>query len=84
MHVSQREISKRPPVDPKSGFKSDNGLSPVWRQAIIWTKDGVLLIKPLGTDSSEILTEIQTFSFEKCTRKCRLENCGHFDLTSMC
>ena len=27
---------------------SDNGLSPGLRQAIIWTNDGILLIRPLG------------------------------------
>ena len=27
---------------------SDNGLSPGWRQAIIWINDGILLIRPLG------------------------------------
>ena len=44
---------------------SDNGLSPGRRQAIIWTKAGILLIGPLGTNFSEILIEIQTFSFKK-------------------
>ena len=44
---------------------SDNGLSPGWRQAIIWTNDGMLLIEPLGTTFSEILSEIHTFSFKK-------------------
>ena len=44
---------------------SDNGLSPQWRQAIIWTNAGILLIGPLGTNFSEILIEIQTFSFKK-------------------
>ena len=44
---------------------SDNGLSPGWRQAIIWTNDGILLIGPLGTNFSEISSEIQTFSFKK-------------------
>ena len=27
---------------------SDNGLSPIWRQAIIYTNAGILLIAPLG------------------------------------
>ena len=31
---------------------SDNGLSPARRQAIIWTNAGILLIGPLGTNSS--------------------------------
>ena len=44
---------------------SDNGLSPVRRQAIIWTNAGILLIGPLGTNFSEILIEIHTFSFKK-------------------
>ena len=44
---------------------SDNGLSPGRRQAIIWTNAGILLIGPLGTNSSEILIEIQTFWFKK-------------------
>ena len=44
---------------------SDNGLSPGQRQAIIWTNAGILLIGPLGTNFSEILIEIQTFSFKK-------------------
>ena len=44
---------------------SDNGLSPDRRQAIIWTNAGMLLIGPLGTNFSEILAEIITFSFKK-------------------
>ena len=44
---------------------SDNDLSPDRRQAIIWTNAGILLIGPLGTNFSEILIEILTFSFKK-------------------
>ena len=44
---------------------SDNGLSPERRQAIIWTNAGILLIGALGTNFSEILTEIQTFLLKK-------------------
>ena len=44
---------------------SENGLSPGRRQAIIWTNAGILLIGPLGTNFSEILIEIHTFSFKK-------------------
>ena len=44
---------------------SDNGLSPGRRQAIIWTKAGILLIGPLGTNFSEIIIEIYIFSFKK-------------------
>ena len=44
---------------------SDNGLSPDRRQAIIWINAEILLIGPLGTNFSEILIEILTFSFKK-------------------
>ena len=44
---------------------SDNGLSPGRRQAIIWTIAGILLIGPLGTNFSENLIEILTFSLTK-------------------
>ena len=44
---------------------SDNGSSPARRQAIIWTNAGILLIGPLGTNFSDILIGIQTFSFTK-------------------
>ena len=44
---------------------SDNGLSPGRRQAIIWTDAGILLIRTIGTNFSEILGEINSFSFSK-------------------
>ena len=44
---------------------SDNGLSPCRRQAIIWTNAGILLIRTSGTNFSEILGEIHSFSFSK-------------------
>ena len=44
---------------------SVNGSSPGRCQAIIWTNAGILLIGPLGTNFSEILSEIHTFSFKK-------------------
>ena len=44
---------------------SDNGLSPGWRQAIIWTNVGILLIGPLGINFNEIWIEINTFSFKE-------------------
>ena len=44
---------------------SDNGLSPCRRQAITWTNVGILLIGPLGTNLSEMLIKIHTFSFKK-------------------
>ena len=34
-------------------------------QAITWTNAGILLIGPLGTNFSEILIRINTFSFKK-------------------
>ena len=63
---------------------TDNGLSPERRQAIIWTNAGILLIGPLGTNFSEILIEIQTFSLKKIRLKCRLRNVVHFVSASMC
>ena len=44
---------------------SDNGLSPDRRQAIIWTNARILLRGTLGTNFSEILSKIHTFSFKK-------------------
>ena len=48
---------------------SDNGLSPGRRQSIIWTNDRMLLIGPLGTNFSEVLIKIYTFSFKKTLLK---------------
>ena len=48
---------------------SDNGLSPGRRQAIIWTNAGILLIGPVGTNFSENLIVILTFSFRKMRLK---------------
>ena len=47
---------------------SDNGLSRRC-QAITWTNAGILSIGPLGTNFSEILIEINTFSFKKMRLK---------------
>ena len=47
---------------------SDNGLSPGRHQAITWTNVGILLIGPLA-NFSEMLIEIQTFSFNKMQLK---------------
>ena len=44
---------------------SDDGLSLGQRQAIIWTKAGILLFLPLGTNFNEMLIEIHTFSVKK-------------------
>ena len=59
---------------------SDNGLSPEWRQAISWTNAGILLIGPLGTNFSEILIEIQTFSLKKMRLKMSSAKCCSFCL----
>ena len=59
-------------------FASDNGLSPERRQAIIWTNAGILLIGPLGTNFSEILIEIQTFSLKKTRLKMSSDKCCSF------
>ena len=40
-------------------------IQPSQRQAINWTIVGILLIGPLGTNFSEILIQILTFSFKK-------------------
>ena len=44
---------------------SDNGWSPGGRQAIIWTNAWILLIGPLRMKFSEILIEINIFSYKK-------------------
>ena len=59
---------------------SDNGLSPGRRQAIIWTNAGTLLIRPLGTNFSETLIEIHTFSFKKIHLKMSSGKCRPFCL----
>ena len=57
-------------VDNLAVIGSDNGLSPGRRQAIIWTNDGILLIRPSGTNFSEVLIEIHIFHWRKCIWKC--------------
>ena len=59
---------------------SDNGLAPGRLQAIIWTNAGILLIRTIGTNFSEILGEIHSFSFSK---KCRRKNGIYLVLASM-
>ena len=44
---------------------SDNGLSPGRHQAIIWTNDGILIIRTFRTHFSKIVSEIYTLSFKK-------------------
>ena len=57
---------------------SDNGLAPSRRQAIISTNAGILLIRPSGTNFSEILIEIMTFSFKKMNLKLSSAKCRPF------
>ena len=59
---------------------SDYGLSPGQRQAIIWTNAGILLIGPWGTNFSEILIGIQTFSLKKIRLKMSSAKCRPFCL----
>ena len=59
---------------------SDNGVSPIWRQAIIRTNARLLSIGPLGTNFNEILSKYKTFLSRKCTWKYRLWNGAHFVL----
>ena len=54
---------------------SDTGLSLGRRQAIIWTNAGILLLGSLGTNFSEILIGIQTFSFKKMDLKMTSAKC---------
>ena len=62
---------------------SDNGLSPGRRQTINWNNARILLIGLSGTNFSEILIEIHTFSSKTCIWKCLLEKFGHFVSASM-
>ena len=59
---------------------SGNGLSPGQRQAINWTKARILLIGPLGTNFSEILIAIETFSFTKMHLEMSSGKCRPFCL----
>ena len=57
---------------------SDNGLTPVWHQAITWTNDDLLSFGPLRTNFSEIRIKIQIFHSWKCIPKSCLRNSSHF------
>ena len=63
---------------------SDNGLSPYRRQAIIWTINGMFLIRPSVTNFIEIPIGIQTFSFKKMHLKMSSANGVYFVSASMC
>ena len=59
---------------------SDNGLSPGRRQAITWTNGVIMSIGPVGTNFSDILISIHTFSFEKMHLKRWSAKCRQFCL----
>ena len=59
---------------------SDNGLSPIRHQVIIWTNVGILLIRTLGTNFSEILIQIHIFSNKKIRLKMSPRKCRPFCL----
>ena len=63
---------------------SDNGMSPGRRQAIIWNIAGIMLMGPLGTNFSEILIGIETFSFTKMHLKMSSAKWRPFVSASMC
>ena len=63
---------------------SDNGLSPGRRQAIIWTNAVILTIRTLGTNFSDILSEIRAFSLKKMHLKMSSAKWRPFCPASMC
>ena len=65
MHLTHWGRATHICVDKLTIIGSDNGLPPGRHQAIIWTDAGIVLIGPSGTNFSEILIEIYTFSFKK-------------------
>ena len=54
-------------------IESDNGLSPVRHQVIIWSNEDILSFRP---QENEILFE--SFHSGKCIWKCRLQNVDRF------
>ena len=48
---------------------SDNGLSPVRCQAVIWTNEDKLSTRPTGIECGDISIAIQIFSFRKMRLK---------------
>ena len=51
-------------VSKPGNIGSDNGLSPVWRHAIIRTSADLLSIGPLGINVNDIIIKIHTFSLK--------------------
>ena len=71
-------------VSKRTIIGSDNGLSPGRHQAIIWTNAGILLIRMLGTNFSEVLIEIITFLFKKMRLKVSSAKRRSFFSAAMC
>ena len=71
-------------INNSTSIVSDNGLLPGWCKAIMWTNDMILLLGPLGTNFSEILIEIHTFSFKKMYLKILSVKWQPFFSASMC
>ena len=74
LHVEQSELTHwgwvmHICVSDLTLIDSDNGLPPGRRQAIIRTNAAIMLIRPLGTNFSEILIKILIFSFKKMRLK---------------
>ena len=63
---------------------SINGWSPVRRRAIIYSSVDLLLIESKNTNYVNFESKYQNFVSRKCIGKCRLQNGGHFVLTSIC
>ena len=57
---------------------SDNGLSPIRHQDIIWTRVGLLSIGPFGRNFNEILINIPTFTLTKMHLNMSFANGDHF------
>ena len=68
----------------KAIIGSNNGLPPDWSQAIIWTNAVLLSVGPLGTNFSQIVLKIQTFSFMKMPLKMLSAKSSNFVSASMC
>ena len=63
---------------------SNNGFSPGWRQAIIWTNAGICdYWTPGNKISVKFYLKFLYFHSRKCVRKCHLESGGHFVSASM-
>ena len=80
-HLIQFIKSLRP-SDAYTIISSDNGLSPGWCQAIIWTNAVLLLIESLGTNVNQELSKFKYFHSRKWIWK-RVKYVGHFVFVSM-